>query len=363
MARSRTIKNELAVLKNLNLRKRVKLRAKKIKSGYSLYLDFWDGNKRQYEFIKMYLGGTSKTHNIDKKILDMAISERDQRERLILTKNELSLGNNKQDMNFINFFESLAKKRDNAWLASFKHFKEYAKKQIVKFKNIDYYYCEKFMEYLKKLPIKQNSKSIYFTKFKTALNIAVKRGIIKYSPAKSLNLKMEQTNKEYLTLDELKKLIDVDIPNKQVKRAFIFSCFTGLRFSDLKALCWDNIENGYIKIRQSKTKQNIKNKLNSVALRIIKQQSEIVINEYVFNLPSIAQYNKILKQWAKKAGINKNLSSHKARHTFGTLGISSGIDLYSMQKLMGHSNIKTTQIYAKLVDKKKDEAIDKLPNI
>jgi len=72
-------------------------------------------------------------------------------------------------------------------------------------------------------------------------------------------------------------------------------------------------------------------------------------------------YNEVLKKWAKEAGINKNLSSHVARHSFATMALSSGADLYTVSKLLGHRNIATTQIYAKIIDKKKEEAVDMLP--
>jgi site-specific recombinase XerD len=72
-------------------------------------------------------------------------------------------------------------------------------------------------------------------------------------------------------------------------------------------------------------------------------------------------YNEVLKKWAKAAGINKNLSSHVARNTFATLALTNGVDLYTVSKLLGHRDIAATQIYAKIIDKKKEEAVDMLP--
>ena len=84
-------------------------------------------------------------------------------------------------------------------------------------------------------------------------------------------------------------------------------------------------------------------------------------NKPVFDMPCRFHYNQILKSWTKNAGINKNLTSHIARHTFATLSLSSGADLYTVSKLLGHKDIATTQIYAKIIDKKKEEAVDMLP--
>lgn len=155
--------------------------------------------------------------------------------------------------------------------------------------------------------------------------------------------------------------------NSEVKRAFLFACYTGLRFSDLKKLTWGKIqpENGRHKLqyRQKKTGGFEYFPLSETANKLLKDDSNIINfpNKQVFKLPVLRYYNYVLKQWAKKAGIGKHLSSHVARHTFATLALTNGVDLYTVSKLLGHRDIAATQIYAKIIDKKKEEAVDMLP--
>ncbi len=153
--------------------------------------------------------------------------------------------------------------------------------------------------------------------------------------------------------------------SEQTKRAFLFTCFTGLRVSDIKRLTWENIQSGYLDFRQQKTKGIERIKLSKSALEIIESQKgeRTAPAGKVFDIISAYSTNDHIRQWARDAGINKNITWHCGRHTFATLCLSAGNDIYTVSKLLGHKDVKVTQIYARLIDTKKDEAIDKLPTI
>ena len=176
----------------------------------------------------------------------------------------------------------------------------------------------------------------------------------------------------HLALEEIRKLSNTSCANDQVKSAFLFSCFTGLRYSDVDALTWDNIRDGYIEFSQKKTGDAERLPLSDEARRILKRQEaakpspnlhRTFPENAVFFMPKQSVVDKQLKKWAKDAGITKTISFHKSRHTFATLALSSGVDLYTTSKLLGHRNIQTTQIYAKVVDEKKKQAVAMLPTL
>ena len=145
-------------------------------------------------------------------------------------------------------------------------------------------------------------------------------------------------------------------------------CFCGLRISDVKALRWENIEknNGKISLRiiQQKTQNYIIIPLSEKAQEYLPEQNKKSNDSFIFsNLPTEPAMNRALKIWVKKAGINKTITLHTARHTFATLMLTKGVDLYTTSKLLGHSEVGTTQIYARIIDKKKEEAVETLNNI
>jgi len=124
------------------------------------------------------------------------------------------------------------------------------------------------------------------------------------------------------------------------------------------------INNGFLYIRQFKTQEDERMKLPSVARNIINEQKTLQKgSDLVFNLIDNKAVNKHLRRWVEAAGIKKKITFHCARHTFATMCLTNDVDIYSVSKLLGHKDLQSTQIYAKLIDKKKDEAIDKLPQL
>jgi len=208
-----------------------------------------------------------------------------------------------------------------------------------------------------------NSANFWLVRMGTILNKAERERIIIANPYRQIDSserpKTIESHREYLTMEELKLMLSTEC-RESTKNAFMFSCFTGLRLSDLETLTWDNISNGCITKRQVKTTDIVRVPLSDNAKTFLPERSG---SEKVFDLIDRATLNTDIHKWAKKAGITKRVSFHTARHTFATLLLTSDVDLYTVSKLLGHKSIATTQIYADIIDKKRDEAVNMIPKI
>ena len=168
----------------------------------------------------------------------------------------------------------------------------------------------------------------------------------------------------YLTADELRKLINATCINNEVRNAFLFSCMCGLRWSDINALKWGDIkrdgDNWKIEIRMVKTRELLYLPLSDEAKNFLPARDEKADSDFIFTLPTLWWAEKNIADWLKDSKINKHVTFHCGRHTFATLMLTQGADLYTTSKLLGHTDVKTTQIYAKIVDAKKAEAVNLL---
>lgn len=204
----------------------------------------------------------------------------------------------------------------------------------------------------------------YFGRLNSALNAAVRAGLLAENPMEKLDecerIRATARRRNYLTIDEVKRLIDTDCPHPAVKRAFLFSCFCGLRLGDIYGLKWRDFveEQGRWRIDMvmRKTQEPLYLPVSEQAYRWLPDGGNA--DAFVFKLPSCVYINVVLKRWAQAAGIPKNLHFHVARHTFATMMLTLGADLYTTSKLLGHTDIGTTQIYAQIINPKKDAAVD-----
>lgn len=362
----------------------VTLRTKdRAKGRKVLYLDYYVNGKRSYEFLKLYL--VAETDNaskeLNKKTMDLASAIRDQRELEVIKNGEIQIKAKSEMLlsDWMKTFQDIksqtgqSENRAKAVYTVRKHLEEYAPKNT-KLSEITPDFCRGFISFLANRENKKTTKthakisalsaSSYFTIFGTALNEAVSRGLIDANPIKKLSksdkrpIKAPDTQRCYLTIGEIKRLINTECKNEQVKFAFLFSCFTGLRISDIKKLTWKDVTNvngnKYIGFRMKKTLNPLVIKLSKQALRWMPKQD----GEKVFNLPIDSSINRNIKKWAKQAGIEKNVTFHTSRHTFATMELTLGADLYTVSKLLGHKSIRVTQIYAEVINDKKDKAID-----
>ena len=160
----------------------------------------------------------------------------------------------------------------------------------------------------------------------------------------------------------MRALIATPMKNEAVKQAYLFSCFCGLRISDIISLKWKDVfvDRGQYRLAVSmqKTKESIYLPLSPEALKWMPERGEKTSEDHVFDLPSPTMINTLLKPWAKAAGIDKRFSFHTSRHTFATMMLTLGADLYTTSKLLGHADVKMTQVYAKIINQKKDDAVN-----
>lgn len=373
---------------------KVKLRQKTIsRNRQSLYLDFYPaiphpetGKPTRREFLGLYLTDKAKKpidrqHN--KETLQLAERIRQNRENH-LNKPEIYTGYELEqkrirelgEQSFIEYFRKLANKRkasnhDN-WVSALNYFEAFTNGEL-KFVDLNEKFLEEFKEYLlttkskksDKTTLSQNSAVSYFNKVKAVLKQAYKDGILQTDlNAKISPIKAAETRREYLTIDELNKLVKTPCNNDLLKRAALFSALTGLRFSDIQKMVWGELEyiegQGYfLNFSQKKT--------NGIEYYPISVQAVSLLNEKgeptdkVFEgLEYSAYQNKHLFQWIGAAGITKDITFHCFRHTFATLQLFNGTDIYTVSKMLGHKDLKTTQIYAKIVDDTKRKAADKI---
>ncbi len=360
----------------------VKLREKELANGNkSLFLDIsWDG-KRTKEYLKLYIVKPKTAIDRDSNKQTYSLAEN------IRAKRQTELQNNgwgfsndfKLDTNFIEYYKKLLEKRKNSpgnwgnWDSTLKHLIQYCDVQTT-FRDIDKNFVEGFKEYLQQATtlrgetnLSQNSQSSYFLKFKAALNQAFEDGIIPISPARNVTgINPEETHREYLTLNELKALAKTECKYPVLKNAFLFSCLTGLRWSDVQKLKWSEVQkqgdSWRVIFRQQKTGRQEYLDISNQARDFLGQQDSP--GERVFvGLKYSGYHNMALQNWALKAGITKEITFHSSRHTFAVLQLEHGTDIYTVSKLLGHKEIKTTQIYAKIMDGKKKEAMNKIPDI
>jgi integrase len=368
----------------------IRLREKVLSNGNkSLYLDIYRDGKRVYEFLKLYLipetasDPTAKMRNKQTLVQANAIKA----QRVIeLTNNEAGVINKSRGKLLIEDWanESILRAEKRGVALSTLGMKKSLMHKIKGFKgnvslcDIDKDYCRNFIDYLRNGYKKTNGKGlseksvlVFTAEFTALLNEAVREDLIIKNPMNMLSVaekphKTEST-REHLTEEEVKKLKATPCKYPELKRAFLFSCYCGLRLSDVSALTWKNIEtlNGkyQIVIVQKKTKQPLYIPISKNQLEYLPPKSDKSNDTPLFNLPTPPTIERVLGEWATDAGITKHITFHVSRHTFATILLTEGADLYTTSKLLGHTDISTTQIYAKIVNKKKEEAMSLMDKI
>ena len=362
----------------------IRMRIKELKGGNrSIYLDTYLNGKHHYEFLKMYLvpevDETAKTLNAN--TLQAANAIKAQR-LLELTQERggIHKSGHRENMPLFDWIEEFKQRcikrgnRTTSYIDSTKTLLTKFGCEKLLMKDIDKDFCLRFLNFIKVefkgqrgKPLKAVTQANYVKYMNCILNDAVKAEVISENPfikIKGLeSIRVPESPREFLTIDEIKKLIETPCSWDEVKKAYLFSCYCGLRISDIENLKWGDIirdgEQYRIQIVMQKTREPLYLPLSKQALRWIPERGEASDEDNVFNsLPVRNWGNLIIKKWAKDAGITKHLSYHTARHTFATMMLTLGADLYTTSKLLGHTKVATTEIYAKIVNSKKDEAVN-----
>lgn len=359
---------------------KVTLRKRNQGGKTSLYLDYYHKGKRKTEYLKLYLDPNAKSKeqkDVNKKTLQLAETIRAQRQIEIQNGVYGFRDNEKMKGSFLAYMRMLAEKRKDSsgnygnWDSVVKHLEKFLPYDI-SFKEIDRQFVMDFKEYLDKqaktksgVGLSQNSKYSYFNKLRAALKQIVKDGILPTNPSEGVEaFKQGEPEREFLTLEELQAIVKEECEIPQLKTAFIFSCLTGLRWSDIQKLLWSEVQHSkemghYIRFRQKKTKGAETLPVSEQAFQLLGERQ--APEERVFKgLKYSAWHNLKLQQWVMKAGITKTITFHCARHTYATLQLTMGTDIYTVSKLLGHKELKTTQVYAKIIDDKKKEAASRI---
>ena len=264
------------------------------------------------------------------------------------------------------------------------HFQIFTNGERVTFAQIDRDFLLRFIDYLKtkavcthikhkeRRPLSPNSQVHIMKRLSVVFSRAVKDNIVEINPFQRLTqdekLKKPQAHINYLTIEEVQRLIDTPCKWDIMKRAFLFSCSTGLRYSDVSALTWgdirdDNFYNKVMIITVKKTKRQEVFPIPTPALHFLPERNGAADNEIIFPLKYDAHLGPKLQKWVDSAGINKKIRFHSSRHTAATMNLSLGADIATVSKLLGHSDISTTQIYAEVINESKKKAVALQDNI
>jgi integrase/recombinase XerD len=348
----------------------ITLRKKPLSDGrLSLYLDVYTEAGRKKEFLKLYLFKRPKDelerqHNKD--TLQLAQNIRSKRDLQISSQEHGFEPAFKKKVNFLEYYEEYvhkySKKNLRTVQGSLRYFKAFAGKDYLKPNEVTEQLCIDFKEYLSQ-HLNGETPATYFSKFKQMLKQAAREKIFAASPALEVTNKGngDSVKKDVLSIDDIQALASAHCGNSEVKRAFLFACVTGLRFCDIVALRWGNINAGSLKINQAKTSRSVITNLNPTAKKLLGEPSKAT--EAVFSLPSHTAVLKALRHWAQRAGLQKHVTFHVARHSFATNLVIFDSDINTVSNLLGHTSLKHTQKYLRVVEALKEQAVNKLPDI
>lgn len=372
---------------------KIKLRQRNLKDGrISLFLEYYKGytkdkdgkikHNREFENLEIYLTDTPKNQkqkqqNKEKLILaDKILTQR----KADYNAGKFGFQNtSKININFIEYFNNMTEERfestgnyDN-WRSTYNHLVKYFGENIT-FKNFDGEKLKSFKSYLDSTattpqgkPLSANTKQSYFSKVKAALNQAFKERIIYENPGDLVKgFPKTEVERPYLTQSEVQKLALAECRIPVLKKAFLFACLTGLRYSDIEKLLWKEVRENEDELRIVFTQK----KTDGLEYLYISKNAKEILGERkapddtVFDgLKYSAQTSNILMKWAYKAGVHKEFTFHSSRHTNAILMLENGADIYTVSKRLGHKELRTTEIYAKIVDKKQKEAANIIPQI
>ena len=380
--------------KEIKVKEPVRIREKVLEDGtISLYLDMYHKGNRKKEGLKLYIipetTPAAKLQNKNtRRLAEQVKAQRIldiQKDGLVdwekLKKSRITLVSWLED--FVTCEAQLspsgviskrnAKVRVEEYLASIG-------KPDLRLSEVDREFCRGFVAFLRtckshrgKETISETTARLLMSRVAAAMNKAVVEGLIPSNPFKALESKekpkITASRREFLTVEELKVLINTPCCCDIVKKAFLFSCFTGLRYSDMKSLLWSEVHTAadgktlYIEHRQVKTKKTVTIPLSEEALRWMPRQKEGVDQVFHELTVSTKTVEDVLKDWMKDCRIDKHITYHCSRHTAATTLLTLGANLYVVSKLMGHSSIQMTEVYAKIVDQKKVETMNLVNNL
>lgn len=365
-----------------NTKEPVRLREKELANGVrSLYLDIYVNGKRSYEFLKLYLiPETNPQAKVQNENTMCAANTIKLNRILEITNNKAGLKNTSIRAKILlkDWMETFRQAQEQKGVKDQKliHNTVHALTAYninVAMRDVNRDYIIGLTNFLRNdyrsprgKKLKDYSVINYLGCLRNALNMAVREDVIADNPIMKLSaqdkVKAPESQREYLTVEEVQQLEAADSPYPHIKQAFLFACYTGLRCSDVRSITWGKIVKDGEKYRlhtvMFKTKRPFYIPLSKKAMQWMPERGDKTDDELIFeNIPVQVNTKLYLQPWLDKAGITKPITFHCSRHTFGTMMLTLGADIYTTSKLMGHTKVEVTQIYAKIINKKKDDAV------
>ena len=370
---------------NMQYCKSVTLRMRDRRNGTkSLFLDFWPGyrNPETMELIRrrslgMYIYANPISTQ-QKKYNETILAKAE----AIRCKVFIEVINEKYDLfnqdrlkeDFLAYFKNIVNRNFAKCDAAYKHFSRFCHNKCT-FEMLDTVFCNKYKEYLLDTkvsargkvmvnkPISRNTASAYWNIFKQVLTKAYRERRLVDNIASLLdNIPCTIPVKQSLSLEEVRKLYNSECSVPVVRKAAIFSCLSGLRISDILNLKWENIQTyadggHYLDFKCVKTQRQTQVPIGDDAYELIQPQTT---DKYIFSGFNRTMTYRVMQDWIKECGINKHITFHCFRHTYASLQLELGTDIYTVQHLLNHKNVSTTQIYASHADPKTREAADRI---
>ena len=371
----------------------IRLRKRLLKDGrHTLYLDLYHNGKREYEYLKLYLIPEKTRADKETNKKTMQLAEAIKAKRIVDYQNgRFGFHQPEHNIRFFDYYSAMCEKRKGApesrgnwgnWYSCYKHLQIYEKNQDITFDEITPEWVQGFKDYLENdakawapryereleyHKLSRNSKLSYFNKLRACIHQALADGVIEQNPMRGVdNFKAEESKRMYLTIDEVKAITKAKCSSPGVKRAFLFSCLTGLRRSDIVKMTWGEVhkQGDYTRIifKQKKTSGQEYIDITPQAAELMGERRKPT-DKVFYDFLSASPTNHAIKEWMLRAGVTKEITFHCARHTFAVMMLDLGTDIYTVSKLLGHRELSTTQIYAKVLDKTKQAAVMKIPDI
>ena len=334
----------------------------------SLYLDYYPAvrnpetmqmSRREYLGIYIYAHPKNEMEReFNNDMLNKAEAIRCIRVQSLINEEFGFLDKHKMKADFLAYFAKMTRSKDQKWKVVYAHFSNFVQGKC-SFGEVSV--DAKQLKHTRH-KVSLNSAAGYYSTFRGLLKIAYRDKLLRENINDFLDkIECQDVKKEYLTLDEVKQLAATPCDIPVLKAASLFSCLTGLRISDIMNLQWSDFgiapDHGYcIRIRTQKTKTEATLPISHEAFELCGE----VGTGKVFKGLSRSMINYPLKNWLKQAKINKHITFHCFRHSFATIQIAAGTDIYTVSKMLTHRNVSTTQIYAELVSEKKRESANKI---
>ena len=345
----------------------VRLRQRRMPSGnVSLYLDIYVKGVRSYEYLHLYLSPNKKDK--EKNRQTMMLAEAICAKRLVEVRNGQYGFKSPVAVSLRDYVQTIIQTKKGSTRRRYEALPNilqgYARPSMM-IADITPAWFSSLLAYLNKQGFAPNTLAVYVATMRYIVNQAYREGLLPANPIANIKgIGYEETNRTYLTADEVRRLADTPCPNEVTKRAFLFGCMTGLRNCDIRALTWADVhqQDGYTRIIYKQLKTHGQEYLDISAQASTLMGGRGRDNDAVFPLMSWHAVRLHLKAWVKRAKIAKHVTFHASRHTFAVMMLDL-TDIYTVSKLLGHRELSTTQVYAKVLDKAKREAVDNMPNL